>query len=219
VAIPLRILTLLAPGIETAVAQAVQVVGTACRVNRSVDRMIVADEEGRRWWVSLSRDVVVTFEGDRSDAEDLRPGDRVRVEGGQLRGRLEADRLDVEIRIGEALLDAVLRTRRRLVGRFAVREARTEFFSLRVVPGGDYVRVDARAAYGPQGRMRVSRFRSGDLLELDGSWTNDKELKASSITLLTDEEPTNCRSRARRGETKEATAAREAEEQEFLDGR
>jgi hypothetical protein len=46
--------------------------------------------------------------------------------------RLEVGRLDVQVKVAEALLDAVLKTRPRLVGRFAVREAKTEFFSLRV---------------------------------------------------------------------------------------
>jgi hypothetical protein len=36
--------------------------------------------------------------------------------------------------------------------------------------------------------------------------------------VLTDEEPSSCRSRARRGEAKGATAAREAEERRFLEG-
>jgi hypothetical protein len=214
---PLLVLTLLASGTGPARAAPVEVGGTACRVNRTADRLIVDDGQGRRWRVSLSPEALVTFEGGRYEAEDVRPGDRVRVQGVEVPGRLAVGRLDVQVKVAEALLDAVLKTRPRLVGRFAVREAKTEFFSLRV-PGGDYVRVDAKAAYGPQGRMWVSRFRSGDLLELDGTWTKEKELKASYIKVLTDEEPSSCRSRARRGEAKEATAAREAEEQRFLEG-
>lgn len=67
--------------------------------------------------------------------------------------------------------------------------------------------------------MRVSRLLSGDLLELEGTWTGDRELRARSITILTNEEDAGCRFRARRGETKDATAAREADEQRFLDGK
>jgi hypothetical protein len=77
--------------------------------------------------------------------------------------------------------------------------------------------VDARSAYGPKGRVYVSTLRSGDLLEVAGTWTKKGEIKASSIRILTDDEPDSCKRGAPAGETKEQTAAREAAEQRFLD--
>ena len=65
----------------------------------------------------------------------------------------------------------------------------------------------------------MSTLRSGDLLEIDGKWEkNNREIKASSIRILTDEELESCKRDARRGESPEQTAAREAAEQRFLDG-
>jgi hypothetical protein len=103
------------------------------------------------------------------------------------------------------------------VGRFSVREAQTEFFTLRL-PGDEFVRVDAKAAYGPKGRVWVSTLKVGDLLSIDGEWVKEKEIRASSIHVLTDVEPGSCQKRARNGETKDGTAAREAAERRFLDG-
>jgi hypothetical protein len=197
--------------------EAVEVEGTLCRANRSVDRLIV-DAGGTRHRVALDASSRVTFEGGRYEAADLRPGDRILVfaERDSL-GILHPLRIDVQARVGEGLLDALLGTRPRLIGRFAVREAKTEFFSLNV-PGGDYVRVDAKAAYGPKGRVWVSTLRVGDLLEIDGTWTKEREIRASSIRVLTDIEPDRCRQRARKGEAKSDTSARETAEQRFLEG-
>jgi hypothetical protein len=66
--------------------------------------------------------------------------------------------------------------------------------------------------------VRVGTLRPGDLLEIGGTWTKKGEIRASSIRVLTDDEPSSCRTHAREGETQEATAAREAAEQRFLDG-
>jgi hypothetical protein len=160
----------------------------------------------------------VAFPGLRLAREDLRPGDRVVVlaEPGPA-GVLRGLRIDVQARAGPGLLDAILGTRPRLVGRFGVREAQTEFFTLHL-PGNEFVRVDAKAAYGPHGRVWVSTLKVGDLLSIDGEWVRDREIRASSIHVITDDEPGDCRKRARRGETKEQTATREAAERRFLDG-
>ena len=208
---------LLLAGAVVAHGEAVEIEGTLCRTNRSVDRLIV-DVGGQRHRVAVDSSARVTFEGEWYEAEDLRPGDRILVFAERDRaGILHPLRIDVRVRVGEALLDALLGTRPRLIGRFAVREAKTEFFSLNV-PGNDYVRVDAKAAYGPRGRVRVSTLRVGDLLEIDGTWTREGEIRASSIRVLTDDEPGGCRQHARRDETGQDSAARETVEQRFLDG-
>jgi hypothetical protein len=191
--------------------------GTVCRANRGADRLIVVDETGRHP-VVVSRSAQVTFEGRSYESSDLRPGDKVHLFGERRpSGVVEADDIDVRVRLGDALLDAILGTKPRLVGRFAVREAKTEYFSLNV-PGDDYVRVDAKSAYGPKGRVWVSSLRSGDLLEISGTWTKDREIRASSIRVLTDDEPDSCRRKATKGETPQETAEREAAEHRFLDG-
>jgi hypothetical protein len=150
--------------------------------------------------------------------EDLRPGDRIVVlaEPGPA-GVLQGLRIDIEAREGPGILDVLLHTRPRLVGRFGVREAKTEFFTLHL-PGDEFVRVDAKAAYGPHGRVWVSTLKIGDLLEIGGEWVKEREIRASSIHVITDDEFGGCRQRARQGETKEQTAAREAAERRFLDG-
>lgn len=198
--------------------EAVEVEGTLCRANRSADRLIV-EAGGRRHPVALDRSCRVTSAGQWYEAGDLRPGDRVLVFADRdPAGTLRPLRIDVVAGAGESLLDALLGTRPRLVGRFAVREAQTEYFTLDL-PGRDYVRVEAKAAYGPSGRVRVGSLRPGDLLEIAGTWTKKDEIRASSIRVLTDDEPEGCRKRARAGETPEATAARERSESEFLEGR
>jgi hypothetical protein len=204
-------------GAVVAHGEAVEIEGTLCRANRSVDRLIV-EAAGRRHLVAVDRSARVTFEGRRYETDDLRPGDRIRLFAERdPAGIFHPLGIDVQVPAGAALLDALLGTRPRLIGRFAVREAKTEFFMLNL-PGPDYVRVDAKAAYGPHGRVWVSTLRPGDLLEIDGTWTKKDEIRASSIRVLTDVEPGACRNHARQGETGEATAARETAEQRFLDG-
>jgi hypothetical protein len=213
---PLAVCALLATG-GTCFAAAVEVAGTACRVSRRGDRMIVRSD-GARVGVIVPDTARVTREGAAYEAADLRPGDSLTVIGDRDgSGPVTALRVETSVPVAGAIADALLGTRPRLIGRFAVREAKTEFFSLNV-PGDDYVRVDAKGAYGPKGRVWVSSLRSGDLLEVGGTWTKKNEIKASSIRVLTDDEPDSCRRDARRGETKEQTAAREAAEQRFLDG-
>jgi hypothetical protein len=194
-----------------------EVEGTLCRSNRSVDRLIV-DVGGVRRPVALGGSTRVAFEGQEFARGDLRPGDRILLlaESGRT-GVLHGLRIDVQSRAGPGLLDALLGTRPRLIGRFGVREARTEFFTLDL-PGAEFVRVDAKAAYGPHGRVWVSTLKTGDLLEISGEWTKEREIRASLIHVITDDEPGTCRTRARKGETKEDTAAREAAERRFLDG-
>jgi hypothetical protein len=126
----------------------VEIEGTVCRCNRSVDRLIL-EVGGKRQRVAVDRSVRVTFEGRWYEAGDLRPGDRILV-------------------FGE--------------------------------------------------RDDTGTLRPGDLLEIGGTWTKQGEIRASSIRVLTDDEPSSCLQRARQGETKEDTATREAAEQRFLDG-
>jgi hypothetical protein len=211
----IAVATLLLAGV--AHGDVLEIEGTLCRANRGADRLIV-DTGAMRHPVVLSGSTRVAFPGLRLAREDLRPGDRVVVlaEPGPA-GVLRGLRIDVQARAGPGLLDAILGTRPRLVGRFGVREAQTEFFTLHL-PGNEFVRVDAKAAYGPHGRVWVSTLKVGDLLSIDGEWVRDREIRASSIHVITDDEPGDCRKRARRGETKEQTATREAAERRFLDG-
>jgi len=212
---PIAVATLLLAGV--AHGDVLEIEGTLCRANRSADRLIV-DAGARRHPVALSGSTRVAFEGLRLAREDLRPGDRIVVlaEGGPA-GVLQALRIDIQARAGPGLLDAILGVRPRLIGRFGVREAQTEFFTLHL-PGDEFVRVDAKAAYGPHGRVWVSTLKMGDLLEIAGEWVKEREIRASSIHVITDDEPDSCRKRARKGEAREDTAAREAAEERFLDG-
>lgn len=190
--------------------------GLICRANRDASRYIVMTDQGERVPLFIGESAAVTFEGAPITPRDLLPGEKVTVLGRWLEdSTMKADSVNVRIRIAHAIADALLGIKPRLIGRFAVREAKTEFFSLRL-PDGDYIRVDAKAAYGPRGRVRVGTLRSGDLLELDGTWTRERELRASSITILTDREASSCGSRARL-ETKDQTAAREQREKKFLE--
>src|SRR5438552_4043573 len=209
----LAVLLLAAPPL---VAQTYTIDGTVCRMNRSVDRVIVGTDDGQRSRVVLRRSTPISFEGSRSDRSDLRLGDRVRVLAHEDGSHMDAESVDVRLRTADALLDSLLRSHRTIVGRFGVREAKTEFFSLHL-PGGNYVRVDAKSAYGPKGRVRVSSLKSGDLLEIRGSWPKKDLLQASSIRVMTDAEPSFCQSHARRGETSETTRVREADERKVLE--
>ncbi len=207
--------TLLLAGV--AGGDVLEIEGTLCRANRDADRLIV-DVDARRHPVALSGSTRLAFQGLRLAREDLRPGDRIVVlaEPGPA-GVLRGLRIDVQARAGPGILDALLGTRPRLVGRFGVREAKTEFFTLHL-PGDEFVRVDAKAAYGPHGRVWVSTLKMGDLLSIDGEWVKEREIRASSIHVITDDEPGSCQKRARKGETKEQTAVRETAERRFLDG-
>jgi hypothetical protein len=190
--------------------------GVACRVNRQIDRFIIAGDAGRIA-VELGDEGKVTFNGEDLDESDMRPGDRVRITGTTISdGVVAADSIDVDRFTGRTLLDALF-PGSSIIGRFSVREAKTDFFSIRL-PGRDYLRVDGRLAYGPNGRVRAGSLKSGDLLELRGKRKNNV-LEASYIDVITDAEPLSCRADARRGESKEATTAREASEQLFLDHR
>jgi len=196
------------------IATAVQLQGTACRVNRQIDRFIVSGDSGRTE-VELGDEGKITFNGQEIDASDMRPGDRVRINGHATSdGMVVADSVDVDRVTGRTLLDALFPSSS-IYGRFSVREAKTEFFSVNL-PGRRYLRVDARSAYGPHGRVRAGSLKSGDLLELRGKRKNDV-LEAHYIDVITNQEPTSCRADARRGETREATTARETAEQRFLD--
>jgi hypothetical protein len=204
---------LLAAGAGTCFADAVEVAGKVCRAGRRGDRLLVS-ASGARARVVVPDTARVSFEGRPYEAADVRPGDAVTVFGDRDdTGRVTALRVEVSVPVATAIADALLGTRHRLVGRFAVREAKTEFFSLNV-PGGEYVRVNAKSAYGPKGRVRVSTLRSGDLLEVDGKWTKKGEIEASSIRILTDDDACD----APPGETREEAAVRELAERRFLDG-
>jgi len=194
---------------------AVTIDGTVCRMNRAVDRLIVASDAGPRVRVAVGR-VPITYGGHRYDRADLRPGDRVHLQADRGGAYLLARSIDLTMRVDDALVDSIFRSHRTVVGRFGVREAKTEFFSLRM-PFSRFVRVDARAAYGPNGRVWVSSLKPGDLLEIRGTWPSKDLLRASSIAVITDREPSFCRTQARRGEVEGETASREAHEQSFLD--
>ena len=200
-------------------ATSITVDGTVCRMSRSAGRMIVATDDGPRLRVVLGNGTPITFDAHPYDRGDLRPGDRVHVVAARGEGsHLDARRLDITMRVDQALLDSFLGSRRKIVGRFAVREAKTEFFSLNL-PGDSYVRVDGKAAYGSNGRVWVNSLKPGDLLEIRGNWVSKDLLQASSINVITDIEPSFCSSHARRGETSMGTTARENDERMFLDGR
>ncbi len=189
--------------------------GTLCRMNRSIDRMIILTDAGPRVRVALGGPIPIRFNAKTYDRNDLRPGDRVRVVAERGTAGLLARQVDITMRVGDALVDSIFRTHHTVVGRFAVREARTEFFSLRL-PESHYIRVDAKAAYGPNGRVWVSSLKPGDLLEIRGTWPSKDFLRATSIDVVTDREPSFCRTAARRGELSSDTEAREADEKKFL---
>ena len=198
-------------------AQPMKIDGTICRLNRAADRMIIGTDAGPRVRIAIEPTVTVTFEGLKYDREDVRPGDHVHIVGNRKGGaQVDATAIDVHVRGADALVDSLFPTHN-IVGRFSVREAKTEFFSMHL-PGQKYIRVDARSAYGPHGRVRASSLKSGDLLEVRGDWPSKDLLRASSIDVITDKESSSCRTQARRGENKDDTAAREADETKFLQG-
>jgi hypothetical protein len=197
-------------------ARPLMIDGTVCRMNRAVDRLIIGSDAGSRVRIALPSAVPVRLSSHNYDRADLRPGDRVHIAVDRGRQALVARAVDVTMRVDDALVDSIFRSHRTLTGRFAVREAKTEFFSMRL-PGKKYVRVDAKSAYGPNGRVRVSSLKPGDLVEIRGSWPSKDLLQASSINLITDHEPSFCTNAARRGEMSGETHSRETDEQKFLD--
>jgi len=190
--------------------------GTVCRMNRAIDRLIIRSDNGPRVRVNFDEDVPLMYRTKTYDREDLRPGDRVHIQARRGDDGLEAKSVDVTMRVDDALVDSIFRSHRTVTGRFAVREGKSELFSLHL-PNRRYVRVDAKSAYGPNGRVRVGSLKSGDLVEVRGAWQTKDLLQASSITVMTNEEPSFCATAARRGEVSAETSAREAEEQRFLD--
>jgi hypothetical protein len=212
----LSLFAALAAGNAVAASQQLSIDGTLCRMNRSIDRLIVLTDNGPRVRVALGGSVPIQFNARVYDRADLRPGDRVRIVAQRSDSGLRAKKVDVTMRVGDALVDSIFRSHRTVVGRFGVREAKTEFFSLRL-PEMRYVRVNAKAAYGPNGRVWVSSLKPGDLLEVRGTWPSKDVLQASSIEVVTDREPSFCRSAARRGELDGDTQAREEDERKFLE--
>ena len=186
----------------------IRVDGRACRINRSVDRLIVMTDSGDRLRV-VAESTHFTFGRDRFEPADLRPGDPVRIAGRLAKKDvIEADTLRVRPDVADAIWEALFPSRSQsLVGRFAVREAQTEFFSLNL-PGMNYIRIDAKAAYGGSGRVRVSSLKSGDLLEVRGEWVKDDLFRASYMDIQTDNEPASCKVKLSREDA--------AEEQAFL---
>lgn len=172
----------------------VRIDGRACRINRAADRLIVMTDSGLRLRVAASSSSRFRFGREQFEPWDLRPGDAVRVAGQRTADDvIEAETVRVRPDLAEAIWDALLPSRSKsLIGRFGVREAKTEFFSLDL-PGMNFVRVDARAAYGGKGRVRVSSLASGDLLEVRGEWVKDDLFRATYIDIQTDNEPLVCR--------------------------
>src|SRR5712691_1439318 len=187
--------------------QQVELSGTVCRANRQLDHIVINTDRGDRVLVNVAENAAITFDRQPFDRSDLRPGDRVHLSGTTLNDVVTADALGVRPRVANAIVDALFPSSS-IYGRFGVREAKTEYFSLRL-PGGDYLRVDAKSAYGPKGRVYVSSLKSGDLLELRGKRTKNDLLQASYIRVMTNDEPSSCRATARRGEEAETTKRRE----------
>jgi hypothetical protein len=194
--IPVMVLMVLIPVAAPAQRSdhSVRIEGRACRINRSADRFIVMTNSGLRLRVAAAHETRFTFGREPIEASDLRPGDLVGVAGRRTEDDIiEADGLRLRPDLAEAAWDAIFPRRpESLVGRFGVREAQTEFFSLNL-PGMNYVRVDAKSAYGKGGRVRVGNLKIGDLLEVRGEWVSDGLYKASFIDVLTDSEPPSCR--------------------------
>jgi hypothetical protein len=209
-------LALLATQLFAAHSSPLSLDGTVCRMNRSIDRLILLTDNGPRVRIAVGHSIPIQFNAHSYDRVDLRPGDRVHIVAsrGDSSG-LTARRIDLTMRVDDALVDSIFRSHRTIVGRFSVREAKTEFFSMRLA-GEHFVRVDAKSAYGPNGRVWVSSLKPSDLLEVRGTWPSKDLLKASSIEVVTDREPSFCRTAARRGELDGETAAREADEEKFL---
>jgi len=197
-------------------AQTLWIDGTVCRMNRAIDRLIIRSDYGNRVRIALGRSVPIQYRLQTYDRADLRPGDRVHITVQRGALGLLARQLDVTMRVEEALIDSIFRSHRTVTGRFGAREPKTELFTLRL-PGPRDVRIDAKGASGPSGRVWVGRLRPGDLLEIRGAWKSKDFLQANSINVLTDHEPSYCTSAARRDEIPAETHSRETSEQRFLD--
>ena len=104
--------------------------GTVCRMNRSVDRLIIRSDNEVRVRVNVDDDVPLIYRGHSYDRGDLRPGDRVHIQARRSSDGVEAKNVDVTMRVDDALVDSIFRSHRTVTGRFASREAKTEFFSL-----------------------------------------------------------------------------------------
>jgi hypothetical protein len=196
---------------------AITIDGTVCRMNRAIDRIIVRSDQGPRVRIDLGRSLPVLYRAHEYDRADLRAGDRVHIVADRRAEEgLRARAVDVTMRVDDALVDSIFRSHHTVTGRFAAREAKTDFFSFHL-PNRRFVRVDAKAAYGPEGRVRVAALKPGDLLEVRGAWKSKDLLEATSINIITDYEPSFCTTAARRGEMSGETTAREAQEQRFLD--
>jgi hypothetical protein len=208
--IPLVLLLLVVvPAGARAQAGDVRFDGRVCRMNRSVDRLIVLTGDGARVPVAAEYETRFVFGRDTIDRGDLRPGDPVRVTGWSHPGGNHIDAVTVRLRpdVADAIWEKVFPSRSTsLIGRFSVREAKTEFFSFKL-PGKNFIRVDARGAYGPRGRVRAGTLSSGDLLEMRGEWVKDV-FRASYVDIITDTEPSSCKVKLSPGEV--------AAEKEFL---
>ena len=91
--------------------------GTVCRMNRSMDRMIMLTDAGPRIRVALGRAVAIRFNSKAYDRNDLRPGDRVHVVAERGTAGLLARQVDLTMRVGDALVDSIFRTHHTTVGR------------------------------------------------------------------------------------------------------
>ena len=174
----------------------VDIEGQACRISRHLDRLIVMTASGVRARVAVESPTLFSYGYEQYDPSDLRPGDPVRVDG-RLNpdGVVEANSVRVRPDLMDVIQDVLTASRSRttLVGRFSVQEAKTEFFSLKL-PGTNFVRVDAKGAYGGSfRRVWVSTLKSGDLLEVRGEWVKGDVFRASHIEIQTDKEPASCK--------------------------
>lgn len=198
-------------------SRTLQIDGTICRMNRPVERMIIESDSGSRIRLILDR-AAIAFKGHTYDRVDLRPGDRVHIVAVRGRGAyLVARSLDLTMRVDEALVDTIFRSHHTVLGRFTEADRKSDSFTLQM-PERRFVHVDAAKASDPDGgRVPVRVFRRGDLLEVRGSWIARDRLRASTITVMTDREPSFCQNEARRGEMNADTTEREASEKAFLD--
>src|SRR5689334_10911217 len=96
-------------------ATAITTEGTVCRMNRSIDRMIILTDAGSRIRIALGRSVPIRFNAQAYDRNDLRPGDRVRVVASPGTAGLLARSVDITMRVGDALVDSIFRSHHTIV--------------------------------------------------------------------------------------------------------